>query len=271
MKEYFCNLCLNKNTIDIKQLTWPRDLLNCKYCNSIVRNRSLFLSLLVTAPNYKNLKIHQSSPSLCDALHLKLSKECKDYSYSQFFPDIPNGELNSENIKCADLSNLPYDDNSFDIFLTSDVFEHLWEPKKCLNEIFRVLKPNGIYLMVFPMDRGFLPTEQPVIKNNEGIITHLKTYCGTWKGFINKPEYHGNPVDNTGSILTYYWGYDVIDFIENNSSFKAEIFFKHDVETFGIIGVMNESVVCKKISSNRDDNLNTDVSETKKKYYNLQI
>ena len=268
MSEYLCNLCLNKNNITLQQLIWPRDFLNCQFCGSIVRNRSLYLSLLVNFPNYKNKKIHHSSPGYSDSLHIKLLKECKDYSYSHFFLDIPNGEFNKENIKCADLSNLPYDNNSFDIFLTSDVFEHLWEPTKCLNEIYRVLKPNGVYIMVFPMDRGFLPTEQPVIKNKEK-ITHLKTFCGTWKGFVDKPEYHGNPVDNTGSILTYYWGYDVIDFIEKNSSFKAELFFKHDVEIFGIIGVMNEVVVCKK----NNDNLNDifDVSETKKKYYDLQI
>jgi hypothetical protein len=87
--------------------------------------------------------------------------------------------------------------------------------------------------------------------------------CGTWKGFKDKPEFHGNPADNSGSIVTYYWGYDVKDFIENNSNFKVEIYFKHDIEQFGIMGVMNEATICKKLDNDIDD-----ISETKKIYYN---
>jgi SAM-dependent methyltransferase len=200
-------------------------------------------------------------------LHVKLLNECNDYSYSQFFPNVSNGKYNEENILCADLSNLPFKDNSFDIFLTSDVFEHLWEPAKCLKEIYRVLKPNGIYLMVFPMDRGYHTTEQPVVKLNDETIIHKQTICGNWKGFVNSPEFHGNPADNSGSIVTYYWGYDVKKFIENNSNFKTEIYFKHDIVKFGIIGVMNEAVVCKK--TELDSEYICDVSETKKQYYTI--
>ena len=269
--EYFCNLCLNKNFINPEQLEWSRDKLNCNFCGSMVRTRSLYLALLINYPNYKNKIIHQSSPCYNDALHVKLLKECKEYSFSQYFTDIPNGKFNNENVQCADLTNLPFEDNSFDIFLTSDVFEHLWEPKKCLNEIFRVLKPNGIYVMVFPIDNGYNKTEQPVKKTNNS-LEHLKTKCGSWKGYKEFPEYHGNPADNSGSIVTYYWGYDVIQFIENNSNFKAELCFKHDVENFGIIGVMNEAVVCKKKFFSESDYESKDVSETKKIYYgNLNL
>ena len=262
MSEYVCNLCFGKNNITTEQLVWPRDLLNCIHCGSIVRNRSLYLALLLHSPNYKSLKIHHSSPSYNDALHIKLLNECSNYSYSQYFPNISNGEFNENNVICADLSNLPFEDNSFDIFLTSDVFEHLWNPEKCLNEIYRVLKPNGIYFMVFPIDNGYNETEQPVLKSTDESIIHKNTNCGSWKGFTTSPEYHGNPADNSGSIVTYYWGYDVKEFIEKNSEFKVDMYFKHDVEQFGILGVMNEATVCKK-----NDNSIYDVSFTKKKYY----
>ena len=35
---------------------------------------------------------------------------------THYFTDIPNGEYNNNNIKCTNLLNLPFDDNSFDIF-----------------------------------------------------------------------------------------------------------------------------------------------------------
>jgi SAM-dependent methyltransferase len=262
MSEFLCNICLNKNSISEHQLNWPRDFLNCKCCGSIVRNRSLYLLLLVNCPNYKNKKIHQSSPSNNDPIHLKLLNECKEYSYSHYFTDIPNGEYNNNNIKCADLLNLPFDDNSFDIFLTSDVFEHIWDPAKCLNEIYRVLKPNGMYLMVLPIDRGNNKTEQPVLKIDDKIINN-KTECGKAKGFDDSPEFHGNPIDNSGSIVTYYWGYDIKNFIEENSNFNCDIYFKHDIEQFGIMGVMNEAIICKK-----KDYIDYDISNDKQIYYN---
>jgi DNA-directed RNA polymerase subunit RPC12/RpoP len=56
--EYVCNLCFTTNSISDDALNWPRDLLNCLHCGSIVRDRSLYLALLVNCPNYKDLKIH---------------------------------------------------------------------------------------------------------------------------------------------------------------------------------------------------------------------
>ena len=34
-------------------------------------------------------------------------------------------------------------DNTFDLFVTQDVFEHIPEPEKALKEIYRCLKPGG--------------------------------------------------------------------------------------------------------------------------------
>lgn len=39
--------------------------------------------------------------------------------------------------------NIPFEDNRFDIFLASEVLEHVFEPETVVKELFRVLKPNG--------------------------------------------------------------------------------------------------------------------------------
>lgn len=48
--------------------------------------------------------------------------------------------------------NLPLqlDDNQFDTALLSDVLEHIREPQKLLNEVFRVLKPGGKLILNVP-------------------------------------------------------------------------------------------------------------------------
>lgn len=43
----------------------------------------------------------------------------------------------------ADSHHLPFKDNSFEAVIAFNVFEHLYEPSRAANEIFRVLKPGG--------------------------------------------------------------------------------------------------------------------------------
>jgi SAM-dependent methyltransferase len=46
--------------------------------------------------------------------------------------------------------DLPFDDDSFDAVISSNVIEHVGSPAKVFAECFRVLKPNGVCHMVIP-------------------------------------------------------------------------------------------------------------------------
>jgi len=43
--------------------------------------------------------------------------------------------------------DLPFSDNAFDIVISLDVIEHLWNTKHYLKEIYRCLKPNGFFIV----------------------------------------------------------------------------------------------------------------------------
>ncbi len=45
---------------------------------------------------------------------------------------------------------LPFADDTFDAVLCYDVLEHVLNPEKTLAEVYRVLKPAGLFLTVFP-------------------------------------------------------------------------------------------------------------------------
>jgi SAM-dependent methyltransferase len=45
---------------------------------------------------------------------------------------------------------IPYDDNSFDVVVSNQVFEHIQDAPTALREIHRVLKPGGTFLALFP-------------------------------------------------------------------------------------------------------------------------
>ena len=56
------------------------------------------------------------------------------------------GETGIANIefRVADIHEIPFADNTFDIAYANAVLEHLNEPVKALEELRRVLKPGGI-------------------------------------------------------------------------------------------------------------------------------
>ena len=46
--------------------------------------------------------------------------------------------------KVAEAENLPFEDNSFDAIWSITTLEHVINPEKALEEIIRVLKPDGV-------------------------------------------------------------------------------------------------------------------------------
>lgn len=48
------------------------------------------------------------------------------------------------------VTNMPFEDNRFDLAYADYLLEHLQDPKKAAKEIFRVLKPNGVFIIRTP-------------------------------------------------------------------------------------------------------------------------
>jgi SAM-dependent methyltransferase len=52
----------------------------------------------------------------------------------------------------ADICNLPFEDNSYDIIFCNHVLEHIPDDTKAMQELFRVLKPGGMAILQIPQD-----------------------------------------------------------------------------------------------------------------------
>ncbi|MEQ5792592.1 methyltransferase domain-containing protein [Muricauda sp. NFXS6] len=52
----------------------------------------------------------------------------------------------------ADICNLPFQDNSFDVILCNHVLEHIPNDTKAMQELYRVMKPGGWGIFQIPQD-----------------------------------------------------------------------------------------------------------------------
>jgi SAM-dependent methyltransferase len=52
----------------------------------------------------------------------------------------------------ADICNLPFEDNAYDLILCNHVLEHIPNDTKAMQELFRVLKPGGTGVFQIPQD-----------------------------------------------------------------------------------------------------------------------
>ncbi len=52
----------------------------------------------------------------------------------------------------ADICDLPFEDNQYDIILCNHVLEHIPNDSKAMQELYRVLKPGGMAILQIPQD-----------------------------------------------------------------------------------------------------------------------
>ena len=227
----FCPCCDQEVVFQSKH-QWLRDNFRCSNCNCIPRERSLMHVIEQYYPNWRDLKIHETSPGN-RGTSLKLKKHCKNYLASQFYPSKPFGSI-IDGFRNENLEKQTFDDEAFDIVVSQDVMEHVYNPEKAFQEIARTLKKGGAHIFTVPIINKHKPTEVWATLGENGEPVFLKT-----------PEYHGNPVDKKGSPVTFHWGFDIVSFIKEKSGLDTTVEYIDDLK-YGIRAEYIEVIVSKK-------------------------
>lgn len=223
--------CCCKETTFFARDTCLREYFYCLKCGCIPRERAITVTLMKLVPNYADLSIHESSP-MKRGLSVLLKENCKKYTETQFYPNIPLGQFH-EGFRNENLEQQTFDDASFDLVITQDVFEHIYNPEKAFAEIARTLKPGGMHIFTIPFENNHKPSQKWAYQGTDGKPI-----------FLNEPEWHGNPIDESGSPVTMHWGYDIVDFIKQASGMETQIIKMSDLSQ----GIFGDSVeVCVSI------------------------
>ena len=70
---------------------------------------------------------------------------------------LENPHLDEAKLLDLSTNRIPYDDESFDLVFADNVMEHVPNPAIVLREIYRVLKPGGIFLAKTPNKWHYVP------------------------------------------------------------------------------------------------------------------
>jgi SAM-dependent methyltransferase len=223
----FCHCC-RKDTTFFSNHEWLRDNYLCTNCGSLPRERHIQRVLDTVFKGWESKLLHESSPS-----NDLIKQFCgSNYSCSQ----LPNDQgVQAFEMDCLaeNLEFLSFPDETFDLFITKDVLEHVFNPDIAIREIMRVLKKGGAHVFTAPKHK-VLKTSNPRAKLVSGEIVYLK-----------EENYHGNPVGDGRALVTWDYGDDFEDLLFSWCGLKTETVLP-SIHSFGLDGDYLEVFITRK-------------------------
>jgi SAM-dependent methyltransferase len=117
---------------------------------SLERHRQMWLYLQNETDFFtKNYKVLHIAPEQEFLRRFKKMKNL-DYTSADLFSPIVDVK--------ADILDLPFDDESFDVVICNHVLEHIEDDKKAMSELYRVMKKGGWGILQVPMKNSLEKT-----------------------------------------------------------------------------------------------------------------
>lgn len=166
---------------------------------SLERHRLLWLYLKNETDFFSAEKsVLHFAPEQC---FLKRFKKLKNLDYTTTDLESPIADVK------ADICNLPFKDNSYDIILCNHVLEHIPDDTKAMQELYRVLKPGGYGIFQIPQDLSREETfEDDTITDKKerakifGQYDHVRVYGRDYFDKLRSIGFKVDEVDYTSNL-----------------------------------------------------------------------
>lgn len=146
----------------------------------------------------KKLKTLHIAPEQC---FLDIFRKQKNLEYITSDLESPIADVK------ADICDLPFQDNEFDVVFCNHVLEHIPDDKKAMQELFRVLKKGGFGIFQIPQDLSKAITfEDDSITNKKerakifGQYDHVRVYGRDYFNKLRSVGFRVDEIDYTKKI-----------------------------------------------------------------------
>ncbi|MDG1528671.1 MAG: methyltransferase domain-containing protein [Polaribacter sp.] len=166
---------------------------------SLERHRLMWLYLRDETDFFSaEKKVLHMAPEQC-FLPLFSKQKNLDYTTADLYSPIADVK--------ADICDLPFEENSFDVIFCNHVLEHITDDTKAMQELYRVLKPGGMGIFQIPQDVSRATTfEDDSITNQKerakifGQYDHVRVYGRDYFDKLRTIGFKVNEVDYTKKI-----------------------------------------------------------------------
>ena len=165
---------------------------------SLERHRLLWLYLNEETDFFASKKkVLHMAPEQCFLKRFK--KLNHDYTTADLYSPIADVK--------ADITKLPFKDNSFDVIFCNHVLEHIPDDTKAMQELFRVLKTGGLGIFQIPQDlkRATTFEDDSITDSKErakifGQYDHVRVYGRDYFDKLRSIGFRVEEVDYTKKI-----------------------------------------------------------------------
>lgn len=178
-----------------------REGLVCE-CGLSNRNRLIYSAISLERESHPALQI--AILERTSILFQRLQETYPEIIGSEYIgAGIPGGTLHAMSgipVRHESITGLSFSSCSLDVMVHNDVLEHVFDYRKALEELHRVLKKGGSLIFTCPF---FFMLDRELQKARvlaDGSIE-----------FLMEPEYHGDPINPKGALTFYHYGWGLLD------------------------------------------------------------
>ena len=141
----------------------------------------------------KNISVLHVAPEI---IFIKKFKKITNWNYVSIDLKSPLADIK------ANVYNLPFEENYFDLILCNHVLEHIEDDNKALNELHRVIKNKGTLIAQVPLEKNLKKTfENKEIMNPKernkyfGQYDHVRVYGLDFYARLSKSGFTPKKID----------------------------------------------------------------------------
>ena len=202
----------------------------CPRCRASAITQSLVEALQARISDLTHKDTYELSSS--GPLVTYLKAHSRSLAVSEYFDEVAPGSASMSGVRCEDVQQLTFRDASFDLCTCTEVFEHVADDLKGFSEVWRVLRPGGLFVFTVPLTSSSTTIERTVLRDGK-------------RTNVLPVEYHGDRLRGPHVFCFRNYGNDILERVIASGFHKAEFYVPQRM----LFGYARRVIVAEKSAS----------------------